>query len=71
MLITSYIKQNNGTPDIQLDWRLRKKKDKFYVIDVSVEGISMALTQRSEFSSIIQRGGGKISALIEHLQANY
>jgi len=38
------------------------------VIDVIIEGVSMSLTQRSDFSSVIQRGGGDIQILIDHLK---
>lgn len=65
--VKSRIIQNSG-PDITIDWRVRKKKSgELKIIDISVEGISMSLTQRSEFASIIQRGGGKVETLIEHL----
>lgn len=53
-----------GGQPIRVDWRLRRNK----VIDVIVEGVSMSVTQRSEFASIIQRGGGDVSALIDHLK---
>ena len=59
-MITS---QGQGQP-IRVDWRVRRGK----VIDVIVEGVSMSVTQRSEFASIIQRNGGKVSALINHLK---
>ncbi len=59
-LITS---QGQGQP-IRVDWRVRRGK----VIDVIVEGVSMSVTQRSEFASIIQRNGGNVSALINHLK---
>ena len=36
--------------------------------DVAVEGVSMSVTQRSEFSSVIQRGGGQIEALLDTLR---
>jgi phospholipid transport system substrate-binding protein len=32
-----------------------------------VEGVSMAVTQRSDFASVIQRGGGDIDVLLAHL----
>lgn len=67
-LVTSYIVSKAGAK-FQVDWRLRVKKDGSYkIIDILVEGVSMSLTQRSEFASIIQRGGGKISVLLDHLR---
>lgn len=61
-IVNSLIK-GSGHP-IKVDWRLRKGK----VIDVLVQGVSMAVTQRSEFSSVIQRGGGQVASLITHLE---
>lgn len=69
-IVTSYIVQNGGQK-ISIDWRLRQKKDgSLKIIDIMVEGVSMSVTQRSDFSSVIQRGGGKVNVLIEHLRAN-
>ncbi len=61
-IVNSQIK-GSGQP-IKVDWRVRNDK----VIDVIVEGVSMSVTQRNDFASIIQRNGGKVSALIDHLQ---
>ena len=41
---------------------------KYKIIDVVVEGISMAITQRSEFSAVIQRGGGRVADLLTQLR---
>lgn len=68
MLVNSKIVQNSG-PEVALDWRVRKKKSgELKVIDISVEGISMSLTQRSDFAAVIQRGGGNVDVLLDHLQ---
>ncbi|PCI55612.1 MAG: toluene tolerance protein [Alphaproteobacteria bacterium] len=67
-LVSSSIVPENG-PKIDVDWRVRKKKNgKFKVIDIIVEGVSMSLTQRSDFASVIQRGGGKVEVLLAHLR---
>ena len=46
-------------------WRLRGRDDGFKIIDVHVDGISLALTERSQFGSVIRRNGldGMLSAL--------
>jgi len=47
-----------GYPPYRLDWRLRSQKDgSLQAIDVSIEGISMVVTQRAEFASVIERQG--------------
>lgn len=67
-LVSSEIKSGNG-PKIHVDWRVRKKKNgTFKVIDIVIEGVSMSLTQRSDFASVIQRGGGKVEVLLAHLR---
>jgi len=66
-LVSSYIVPGNGSK-IKLDWRLRHKNGQYKVIDIIIEGVSMSLTQRSDFSSVIQRGGGKIDVLLDHLR---
>ncbi|MGH1397737.1 MAG: MlaC/ttg2D family ABC transporter substrate-binding protein [Alphaproteobacteria bacterium] len=67
--VQSYIVPDSG-PEIQVDWRVRKKDGRYRVVDVSVEGVSMAVTQRSEFSSVIQRGGGEVAVLLAHLSGD-
>ncbi len=67
ILVNSSIVPNGGSK-IKVDWRVREKNGQMKIIDVVIEGVSMALTQRSDFSSVIQRGGGKIDVLLEHLR---
>ena len=68
-LVSSSIVPESG-PKIDVEWRVRKKKNgKFKVIDIIVEGVSMSLTQRSDFASVIQRGGGKVEVLLKHLRS--
>lgn len=66
-VVTSFIVPNDG-PKVQVDWRVRNKGGSYKVVDIVVEGVSMSQTQRADFASVIQRGGGKIEALLEHLR---
>ncbi len=66
-IVSSFLVPDNGS-EVQIDWRVRKKNGSYQVIDVMVEGVSMSVTQRSDFSSVIQRGGGNIDVLLEHLR---
>lgn len=59
---------NDKGPSVQVDWRVRTVKGKPRIIDVIVEGISMSVTQRSDFASIIQRGGGSLEVLLTSLR---
>jgi len=58
-----------GAEDVRLDWRLHQAGGSFAVVDIIVEGVSMAVTQRSEFASVIQSEGGTVKGLIEALRA--
>lgn len=53
---------------IAVGWRVRKSGATFKVLDIKVEGASMALTHRSEYSSVIQANGGQVAGLIAALR---
>jgi phospholipid transport system substrate-binding protein len=56
-LVTSRI-LSDGEPPLQVDWRLRERNDGDLVtIDLIVEGVSLIVTLRSEFGSVIERQG--------------
>lgn len=59
--------QRTSGPAVVLIWRLRKVGEGYKILDISVEGISMALTLREEYSSVIrQKGGvGPLVAMLE------
>ncbi len=65
-LVLSKILLDDGRR-ISVQWRVRGI-DKFRVIDVVVEGVSMAITQRDEFSAIINQHGGKVDGLLVALR---
>lgn len=44
-------------PSIAADWRVRLIDGQYRIIDIMVEGISMAITQRSDFASVVRRDG--------------
>ena len=67
VLVHSSLVLGDG-PDVKVDWRVRKKGGSYKVIDVIVEGVSMAVTQRADFASVIQRGGGQVEVLLAHLR---
>ena len=68
-LVSSDIISPLGEGPIKVDWRLRVTDNGAYKInDVVIEGISMAVTQRSEFASVIQHNGGQVQGLITMLR---
>jgi len=61
-LVNSQIVQPNGGPAIRLVWEVVNGK----IVDVTIEGVSMAVTRRSDFNSYVQRNG--LDALIAELE---
>ena len=55
-------------PPIKVDWRVGLKKDRYVILDIIIEGISLAVTQRSEFVSVIDQNDGNVDNLIKLLK---
>jgi phospholipid transport system substrate-binding protein len=55
-MVRSQISQGSGPP-VSVDWRVRHKDGGYRIIDVLVEGVSMVVTQRNEFSALVQSSG--------------
>lgn len=66
-IVSSHIVPESG-PKVAVEWRVRYKNGQYKVVDIIVEKVSMSLTQRSDFASVIQRGGGQIEVLLAHLR---
>jgi phospholipid transport system substrate-binding protein len=63
VIVTSQIIRPQGPP-IEVDWRLMISDGRYKISDISIDGVSMALTQRSEFAAIIQRNAGRVPGLL-------
>jgi phospholipid transport system substrate-binding protein len=53
-----------GNPAFSLDWRVAEIGGQPKIVDVIAEGTSLRLTTRSDYSSVITRNGGNVSALL-------
>ncbi len=49
-------------------WLVEHKNGQFRVLDIVAEGVSMAITLRSEYASVIKRSGGRVEGLVAQLQ---
>ena len=65
--VASRILRQNGEP-IKIDWRLLRRGKSWRIVDVVVEGMSMVLSQRSEYAAVIKGDGGKIEGLLVKLR---
>ena len=67
-IVKSKIIANEKQPEIKIDWRVyTKNPDKPLIRDLIVEGLSLARTQKEEFSSILNSNDGDINALFKTL----
>lgn len=66
-VVSSQVLRPDGPP-VNVSWRVRNKDGGFKIIDVIVENVSMSVTQRSEFASVIDSNGGKFDALLDALR---
>ncbi len=65
--VFSDIYRKDNKKPIRVDWIVGTNGTIFKVVDVKVEGVSMTMTLRSEFTSIIRQRNGKVLGLIEEL----
>ena len=68
-MVSSTLLATSEKPEIKIDWRVvTKNPDNPLIIDVIIEGVSLAKVQREEFNSIIQSNDEDINALFSTLR---
>ena len=68
-IVSSILVATNDRPEVKIDWRIyTKNPDKPLIRDLIIEGLSLARTQKEEFSSIIKSNDNSISALFRSLE---
>ena len=68
-IVNSILKATKDRPEIKIDWRIYTKNPESPLIrDLIIEGLSLARTQKEEFSSILNSNGGNINALFKTLE---
>ena len=68
-MVSSILLATSEKPEIKIDWRVvTKNPDNPLIIDVIIEGVSLAKVQREEFNSIIHSNDGDINALFSTLR---
>ena len=66
-IVHTALEREDDVP-ITVDWRIGKKKDRYVILDIIIEGISLAVTHRSEFVAVIDQNEGNIDKLISSLK---
>jgi len=68
-IVTSKIVENSSQPEIKIEWRIYTKNSlKPLIRDLRVEGLSIARTQKEEFSSILNSNNNDINILFLKLE---
>jgi len=67
-IVSSTLVATESRPEVKIEWRVyTKNPDSLLIRDLIIEGLSLARTQKEEFSSIINSNDGKIEALLKNL----
>ena len=68
-IVSSILLATDKKPEVKIDWRVyTKDPNKPLIRDLIIEGLSLARTQKEEFSSIIESNDGDINALFNKLR---
>jgi phospholipid transport system substrate-binding protein len=68
-MVSSVLVSTEQRPEVTIDWRIyTKNPENLLIRDLIIEGLSLARTQKEEFSSIIQSNDGDINALFDTLK---
>ncbi|MDP7547624.1 MAG: ABC transporter substrate-binding protein [Alphaproteobacteria bacterium] len=67
-VVSTRIQRPSGEP-VEVVWHLHERLGAVRIVDVTVEGISMSLTQRSDFAAAVRTAGGDLDAFLDTLEA--
>ena len=68
-IVNSLLIGTSDRPEVKIDWRIyTKNPDNPLIRDLIIEGLSLARTQKEEFSSILNSNDGDINALFRVLE---
>lgn len=67
VLVLSFIELPDREP-IEVGWRIRGRGSEQKIVDVVIEGVSMRISLRDEFTAVIRQSGGRIAGLLAALR---
>ena len=68
-IVSSRLVSTDNRPEVKIEWRVyTKDPNQPSIRDLIIEGLSLARTQKEEFSSIIDSNDGNIDALLKNLE---
>lgn len=69
IVVITEIRLPNGGQPIRLDWQVHVSGNQYAVVDIRVEGASMAVAQRAEFKSFLDKNKGDMATLMDALRS--
>ena len=67
-IVSSTLVATDSRPEVKIEWRVyTKNPENLLIRDLIIEGLSLARTQKEEFSSIINSNDGNIESLLKNL----
>jgi ABC-type transporter MlaC component len=63
VIVTSQITSTQGQP-IEMDWQLGISDGRYKIQDVSIDGVSAAMTRRSQMEAMMSRAGEQVATLL-------
>ena len=68
-IVNSILIATDDRPEVKIDWRVyTKNPDNPLIRDLIIEGLSLARTQKEEFTSILNSNDGNVNALFKILE---
>ncbi len=67
-MVISEIRSSGGAQPVRIDWQVRVKGENYAVVDVRVEGVSMAIAQRAEFTAFLDKNKGDMNVLLDEMR---
>lgn len=68
IFVNTVVPMEQGEPAKVL-WRVREKNGNYKIVDIIIEGVSLAQASRSEYTAFIKNNPGGLNALIDDLKA--
>jgi phospholipid transport system substrate-binding protein len=63
VIVTSQFTSAQGQP-IEMDWQLGISDGRYKILDVSIDGVSAAMSRRSQIEAMMSRAGGQVATLL-------
>lgn len=68
--VSSLVTRPEGPP-IAVDWRIRRTAQGFRIVDIVAEGVSLAVTLRSEYGTALKNHDGDVAKLVEEMRIKF